>query len=1028
MSGLAGEEALTEGPALEWLVQAGWRHMHGTELAPGGRGAERRLWSDVVLVDRLRAAVARINPQLPADAVQYVCGLAMTVTSIVQIEDHRGFHELLVSGVPLSYLDDDGVEQSDRAWLVDFENPARNELLAVSQFTVVEGECNRRPDILLFVNGLPLGQIELKAPGRKGSGRDAVNQVHHYTDSIPGLYRYVEIVGVSDLMTARVGTSSTSAEHFAEWKTMATAVQGAGGRTQLRIMLEGVFAPAAFLELVRDFVLFVGDGTRTSKVMAKYNQVHAVHAAVASAAAARSGDRRGGIVWHAPGAGKSYTMVFFVNKLRRDARFANPTIVVVTDRTDLDNQLLGVFARTRLAPLCRRARRVSGGTHSLRELLKVPAGGIVFTTIQKFASVDGRPLPVLSERTNIFVVADEAHRSQYAHFAQNITKALPAATRIGFTGTPVESVDRSTRQVFGAYVSVYRMRQAQEDRATVPIYYESRPIRIAIEDRERLAEVEAILEDEETQAAARLVCDWAKLERIVGAPERLEQIADDIHGHFTARCQALPGKAMVVAYSRRIAVELTRLLRARFGHAAVDCIISAASTDERDISRFRRSKAALQRRAMEFRDPDDDLRIVVVKDMWLTGFDAPVLHTLYIDKPMRDHGLLQALARVNRVFREKQGGLVVDYIGLGEDLRASLRAYDAAELEDPAIPIAQAIAGWWGRYDVLCTLLHPAGYRRGELARAAVSELFAACVDHVLVSDRRTREFLDEHAALVRWTALAGARESVGEQREELDFLKRMAVEVRKIAAPAPLVSPAAEQAVRRFMSEGFAVGEVTKVLAVVEEECADISVLSDEFLDSLAAKTEHPNIRLRLLERLLREEVNSRARTSQARARLFGERLEDVLRRYESRQLSAAEVMLRLVELVKGLRTAGRFHAQLDLSGEEAAFYDTLAGGGGRIVADPRLAAIAKHLVKSIRADLTVDWADRGATEAKIRRAIKSLLRKYEYRPRGHARGASGRDLNHYVQLVLEQAKAFYGDFPDVEYRQLGEIHRAGA
>jgi type I restriction enzyme, R subunit len=1021
VSSLFGEDALAERPALEWLRKAGWQHVHGRQLAAGRRGSERKAGSDVVLIDRLRTAVARINPQLPADVVQRVCERVLEGTSNIQIENHRGFHELLVSGVPFSYVDEEEVEQSGPAWLVDFENPSSNDLLAVNQLTVLEGGHSRRLDILLFVNGLPLGQLELKAPGRVGSAAAAVNQVHHYTETIPSLYRYVEVVGVSDLMTARVGTSSTPDEHFAEWRTMAGAGE-VGGRTQLQIMLEGVFAPARFLELIRDFVLFVGAGARTWKVLAKYNQVHAVHAALDAAAAAMHGDRRGGIVWHAPGTGKSYTMVFLVNKLRRDARFANPTVVLVTDRTDLEDQLLGDFTATHLAPACKQAEEIAGGQLSLHELLKVPAGGIVFTTIQKFVPADGQPMPVLSERKNIFVMADEAHRSQYAGYARNITKALPAATRIGFTGTPVETADRSTRLVFGDYVSVYRMRQAQADRATVPIYYESRPIQIEIGDRERLAEVEEILEEEEPAAAAKLTCDWTRLERVLGARGRLQQLAEDIHSHFTARCEAQSGKAMVIAYSRRIAVELTHLLRARFGEEAVDCVIWATATDEREISRFRRSKGALLARAGDFRDPDHPLRIVVVKNMWLTGFDAPALHTLYLDRPMRDHGLLQAIARVNRVFADKQGGLVIDYVGLGEDLRTSLRAYDQTELEDPTVSIAEALAGLWEKYEALCALLYPAGYRRGELALATVSELLAACVGHVLASEQRTSELLDGYTVLAKLLALVGPHEAVGELRGELDFLKRIAIEVRKAATSIPRVSPEAERAIRRFMSDGLAAGKVVDAIAAANDDRPDISVLSEELIDSLAAGTEHPNIRLRLLEKLLKGEISSRARTNQAQAKLFGDRLEAVLRRYESRQLSAAEVTRRFVEIAKGMRGAARRHEQLDLSREEAAIFEVLAECAERVGVDPRLAAIAKELAEGIRAELTIDWAERKASEAKLRRTIRRILRACKYQVAlGAARGDGDRSLHSLdrcVQLVLEQAKVLYGNMPDFEDR----------
>ncbi len=1016
------EDSLVEQPAIAWLCGEGspglrWTHVHGADLAPDAPARERKLWSDVVLVDRLRAAVVRVNPQLPHEAVQLVIDRALTSSSPVLIEDHRGFHEVLLSGVPVSYLDKDGVERHDQAWLVDFENPTKNEFLAVNQFTIIAGAKNRRPDILLFVNGLPLGQLELKAPGLVHSARAAVNQVRHYTETIPDLYRYVESVGVSDLLTARVGTSSTPAEHFAEWKTMGGDERS---RSQLEVLIEGVFTPQRFLELIRDFVLFESDGARTWKVMAKYHQVHAVGAAVESVAAAIGGDRRGGLVWHTQGAGKSYTMVFFVNKLRRDPRFANPTVVAVTDRTDLDNQLAETFSRTSLASSVQQADEITGGARSLHQLLNVPAGGIVFTTIQKFAPAHGsEEMPVLSERANVIVIADEAHRSQYATFAENITLALPKATRIGFTGTPVESADRSTRLVFGDYISIYRMRQAQEDRATVPIYYESCQIPIAIADQDLLSEVEDVLETEEQEAASKLVTAWAKLEKVVGAPDRLAKLADDIYEHFTARCEALAGKAIVVAYSRRIAAELTELLREQFGSQAVECVISAQATDPPEVSRWRRSKAELQQVAKDFKDPQHELRMVVVKDMWLTGFDAPVLHTLYVDKPMRDHGLLQAIARVNRVFEDKPGGLVVDYIGIGEDLRASLRAYDDADLDDPVIPAWKAVAGLGEKYEVICALLHPAGYRQGELSLVTdPNRLFLDCYNHVLASDERVREFLDAQAALASWYALARTQPAVIELREEIGFFNRLAAEVRKITTPDAQASPAAEQAVRQFMSEGLAAGEIVDVLAVADQDRPEISVLSDEFLDSIATRTEHPNVQIRLLEKLLKGEVRSRSRTNRMQAKLFSEQIEAVLRRYELRQISSAEVVERLVEIAKSLRDARRRHEQLGLTVEEAAIYDALAGGSGDAAADPQLAAIATELVKSIRADLTVDWADRESTEAKIRTKIKRLLRKHGYKPPLTAGGGGADAVTYYTQLVLDQAKELYRYWPEVEDR----------
>ena len=1046
----AGPEGqLVELPALQRLCGdgasqpgVGWTYIHGPTLAPDTGSGERTRWSDLILQGHLHRAVQRINPRLPAAAVQRVIDEVSRTASPSVIEDHRHFHRLLVSGVPVSYRDQD-VERHAHAWLVDFEDLSRNEFAAVNQLTIIVGNHNRRPDLLLYVNGLPLGEIEAKAPGLEKPAQEAVNQIAHYTATIPSLYRFVEIVGVTDLMKAVVGTITTPAEHFAEWKTMSEdAAEQA--RPQLDLMVEGVFAPERFLELIRDFVLFETDGARTWKVMAKYHQVHAVDAAVESAARAMVSDRRGGLVWHTQGAGKSYTMVFFVNKLRHDERFANPTVVAVTDRTDLDNQLADTFTATHLAPQCEQAdeiRRTPSSpaeSKNLYELLHVPAGGIVFTTIQKFQPPKGEDdMPVLSKRSNILVVADEAHRSQYATLAENITLALPNATRIGFTGTPIEKGDRSTRLVFGDYVSIYRMRRAQEDRATVPIYYESRQIPLDIDDPDALDRVEAVLEEEEAEAARKLVTAWAKLERVVGAPDRLTTLADDLAAHYTARCEALAGKAIVVAYSRRVAADLTDLLRERLGEHAVDCVISAQATDEPSISRFRRSKPQLRELAKRFRSPEDALRVVVVKDMWLTGFDAPVLHTLYIDKPMRDHGLLQAIARVNRVFEDKPGGLVVDYIGIGEDLRSSLRAYDDADLDDPVIPAAKAVARLWEKYEVICDLLHPVGYRQGELHLVTdKGKLFLAAYNQVLETDERTQAFLDAQLGLATWYALARTQPAALELRDEVGFFNRLAAEVRKITTPEVQASKEAEQTVRQFMAEGLAAGHVIDVFGLADKDRPEISVLSDDFLDSITQRTDQENIQRKLLQKLLDDQLKARQRTNSLQAKRFSDEIEAVLRRYELRQITSAEVVERLIEIAKRLRDSAHRHEQLGLTGEESALYDALAGGVEHVKADPDLAALAHELVENIRKDLTVDWTDREATEAKVRTKIKRLLRRNrdklpKLQPVG-VRAGNGADgvggdigdggINYFTQLVLDQAKTMYRYWPDVGNRLFDE------
>ncbi|MEJ7876295.1 MAG: type I restriction endonuclease subunit R, partial [Solirubrobacterales bacterium] len=654
MPGHSKEDKYAEQPTLEWVEELGWTVVHGPDIAPGQPGAERDDYGEVILVGRLRDAIGRINPELPAEAIERVIDdVRRTDFPSDVVRDHQAFHDLLINGVPVTWTDAHGVERSKRAWLVDFRDQLKNEYWAVNQFTIIQGQKNRRPDVLFYVNGLPLGQEELKNPVDEAATPEAAcNQVAHYRDTIPELYRYVEVIGVSDLLQARVGTISTPPEHFAEWKSMDPKEDE--GRSQLEVQLRGVFEPKHFLDLIENFVIFQSDGAKTWKTMAKYHQVDAVNRAVEAAYEARTTDGRAGVVWHTQGSGKSLTMAFFTLKVRRDPRFENPTIVALTDRNDLDEQLLGTFAGIpALAPAVRQAESIE----DLRDKLNTPAGGIVHTTIQKFQAPEAE-MPILSERSNVVVLADEIQRSQYGDLAQNMAAALPNAVKIGFSGTPIEKGDRSSRLTFGDYISIYSITRAVDDGATVPIYYESRrvPIELGDEGENLLETVEAVLEREEEEAATKLVTGWSKLERVVGADARIKAVTDDIAEHFTERQRANEGKGLVVAMSRRICAEMTEALKAHFGDEAVECVMSASATDPPEISKYRKSKPELKQVADNFKDPDHPLKLVVVRDMWLTGFDVPALHTLYIDKPMRDHGLLQAIARVNRVFRDKPGG------------------------------------------------------------------------------------------------------------------------------------------------------------------------------------------------------------------------------------------------------------------------------------------------------------------------------------------------------------------------------------
>ena len=1016
------EDAYAEQPALEWLREVGWEQRHGSELIAASDAAERQRDSDVVLRATLLRAVARLNPDLPSEAVTRAVELAMTTTSPNLILDHQDFHETLLAGTPVSWIDDVRGEQSTRAKLIDWDEPERNEFTAVNQLTIVEDGHNRRPDVLLYVNGLPLGQLELKNPALDKDGPvKAVNQVQHYRSTIPGLYRYVEVIGVSDLLRARVGTVTTPAEHFAEWKTMDP--KGMEGRSQLEVLIRGVFTPAGLLDLIRNFVLFETSGAKTWKMMAKYHQVDAVNRAVeATAEAMADKTRRAGVVWHTQGAGKSYSMVFYATKLRRDKRFANPTIVCVTDTNDLDNQLSETFARqAHLARTVEQADRIQGGDKGLYELLDVPADGIVFTTIQKFGRrKEQGPIPILSTRENVVVIADEAHRSQYEDLARNLMKALPYATRIGFTGTPIESADRSTRNAFGDYISVYRMTQSQEDGATVPIYYESRQVPV-VADRDAIERIQILLDQESDEVQTELSSEFARMDAIIGAPERLDRVVDDLVAHFTDRCRTLRGKAMVVAYSRRIAAEYALRLRARLGEDAVDAVMNASATDPKPISDFRKSKRQLKDVEARYKDPDSPLRVIVVKNMWLTGFDAPAMHTLYIDKPMRDHGLLQAIARVNRVFGVKPGGLVVDYIGIGDDLRASLKAYAEGDVEDAVVPLEVAQRHLLERHEVMCDLLHGIAFRppvgatpagRATLLAAAVQEAIARFV----LDEERTRCYLDEQRQYAQWFALVSPNEPSVAQRYDHDFFAMVASGLRAASVEQQgrdgiSLSGEARQAVEQFFSEGLAGGEIVDVFEMAGDERPEISVLSDEFLDDIGSRLKRPELEIALLKKLLAGQIRARLSANRTQHKRFSDELAALLARYNQQQITGAQVIKGLVALAKRLREQSLRNEQLGLSREETAFYDALASNGQGWVDDPRLKDLAVEIVTQVRGVLAIDWTERGNVEAQVRSRIKRALRRHK----AIVPQANG-GLDDVAERIFQQARALYRRYPEVE------------
>lgn len=1011
MTNAINEDTYAERPALEWLEEAQWTLAEGRELAPGSPGAERASYKDVLLVDRLRGAIKELNSELPSSAIDSAVATVRATDSPTPIDDHQAFHRLLTAGVPVTYRDEAGVEHSIRAKLIDWQQADRNDFLAVRQVVII-GPTNKndRTDILLFVNGIPLAEIELKDP-KKANAEDAVDQVERYCREIPQLYRFVEFVLVSDLLEARVGTIITPAEHFAEWRSMDPEEEK--GRSRLEVAIRGLFEHERFLDLVRNFMLFETDGIVTSKVMAKYHQVDVVNRAIESAALAKETDGRGGVVWHSQGSGKSYSMVFFTSKLRRDPRFDTPTIVAVCDRLDLDDQLYQQFAgQKQLAETLKHADSIE----ELHGYLDIPADDIVFTTIQKFRPQQGQAaMPEISKRKNIVVIADEAHRSQYGDYASNITRALPNAVRIGFTGTPVEKSDRSTRLVFGDYISIYPMQRSIEDGATVPIYYESHRVPLEVDDPTLVDEIADLLETEDDEVQLTMISSWARLERLAGADSRLEVLADDIEKHFTERCEELPGKGLFVGMSRDICARLTDKLQARLGVDAVTCMITAGSSDKPHIAQWERSRQHRKDIEKEFKDPDSKLRFVVVRDMWLTGFDVPSLHTLYVDKPMKDHGLLQAITRVNRVFRDKPGGLVVDYIGIGEDLRKSLTEYDENIIEDAVFSLKTAVAKLREKHDVVLEVFHGLDLAgRATMTASQRATLFVQAYDRVVADDATQEHFMTECSLLMRWFQLVNPNQAALDVADDVLFFSALLSRLRGPSAFKRRSSAKVEQALKQLYSEGLAAGDVVDVYELIGEDRPEISILSDVFLEKIAGSDEYSHVKIDILKRLLNDEINVRFKANHMQAKLFDDALTQVLRQYELNQLTSAEVIQKLVEIAKKMREARRRHQALGLSVEEAAFYDAVAGSSEDWKADPEIATIARDLVKSIRADLTVDWADHEATEAAIRRKIKHLLRRYKYTPKTNGSGKP-LDRDHIADLILEQARTLYRLWPEV-------------
>jgi len=1030
-------ERTVEEDTLERLGNLGWTIAHGPDISPGGARAERNAYEEVILENRLRDALAALNPGLPETALEDAFRKLTRPEGSTLETCNKAFHHMIVSGVDVEYWNDSGAIQGARARVIDFAQPDGNDWLAANQFTVVENKCRRRPDILLFLNGLPLGLIELKNPmDEQATIRSAWQQLQTYRAELPALFACNEILVVSDGLEARIGTLTAGLEWFRPWRAISDETVADSSLPQLQVMLEGVCEPSRFLALIQHFILFEDDGSEApAKKMAGYHQFHAVQTAVAETLRAtrirgtprresasvptrhkpggKPGDRRIGVIWHTQGSGKSLTMAFFAGRIVREPAMENPTVVVLTDRNDLDDQLFGTFARCQ--SLLGRPPEQAMSRTDLRSKLAVKAGGVVFTTIQKFLPEEkGDRHPLLSDRRNIVIIADEAHRSQYDFldgFARHMRDALPEASFVGFTGTPIELQDANTRAVFGDYISVYDIQQAVEDQATVPIYYENRHADLALEEAERPGidqEFEEVTETEERERKEKLKTRWSQLEAVVGADKRIAYIARDIVDHFECREETIHGKAMIVCMSRRICISMhDALIRLRPGwhdrddsRGQIKVVMTGSASDPADWQPHIRSKPRRESLARRFRAPDDPLQIVLVRDMWLTGFDAPSLHTMYVDKPMRGHGLMQAIARVNRVFRDKPGGRIVDYLGLSRELGQAFTTYTQSGGKGKAsLDLAEAVAVMQEKHEVCCDMFH--GFDRSGWTGGTSADrlaLLPSAQDHVLGIEDGRKRYLQAAHELSKAFALVVPHEDALRIRDDVEFFQyvRLALSKRVDAEARPLDD--FDSALRQIVSNAIAPGGIIDIFSAAGLRKPDISILSEEFLSEIRNMPQR-NLAVELLQKLLKSEIRKRKAKNIVQSRSFAELLENTLLRYRNRSIGTAQVVEELIHLARDVRDANAKGKELGLTEDEHAFYDALCTNDSavEVLGDETLCEIARELAEEVRKNTTIDWKLRENVRARLRLLVKDILHIHGYPPDKQEKA---------TQTVIEQAE----------------------
>ena len=1034
--------------AIGLLQSEGYRYLYGPDIAPDGPNAQRASFEDVVLINSLRESVYKINHTLPKDVCDEAINQVLRIASPDLLANNEVFHRMLTEGIPVS-VHKDGAERGELVWLVDFENPYNNDFVAINQFTVIENGHNKRPDIVLFVNGLPLVVIELKnAADENATIQSAFRQIETYKNTIPSLFTYNSVVIISDGLESRAGSLSAGFSRMMAWKSEDGKAEASHLQSQLEVMIKGMLNPKTILDIINSFTVFEKTKTedkdtgiitiKTVKKIAAYHQYYAVNKAVESTMRASGinaefileespakyglkdvkeqpvGDHKAGVVWHTQGSGKSLSMVFYVGKIVRSLN--NPTIVVITDRNDLDDQLFGTFADCK--QLLRQTPIQADDRESLKNLLRVASGGIIFTTIQKFQPESGNVYETLTERNNVIVIADEAHRTQYGFkaktvdvrneadelvgsdikygFAKYLRDALPNATYLGFTGTPIEATDVNTPAVFGNYVDIYDIAQAVEDGATVRIFYESRLAKIELSDegRQMIEQLDEELKTEEFNDVQMAKAKWTQLEALIGSEARIKNIAKDIIAHFEQRQEVFEGKGMIVTMSRRIAAELYNAiiaLRPQWHNddltkGAIKVVMTSTSSDGTEISKHHTTKEQRRMLADRMKDPDDELKLVIVRDMWLTGFDVPCLHTLYIDKPMQGHNLMQAIARVNRVYKDKPGGLVVDYLGIASDLKKALSFYsDANGKGNPTEQQENAALLMEEKLEVVQQILEGLDYSHYFTADVSAKlSLILQAEDYILGLEDGKKRFVNEVNSLSKSFAIAIPHEKAMKIKDEVSYFQAVKARLCKFdVTSSGKTDEEIETTIRQVVDKALVSENVVDIFDAAGIKKPDISILSEEFLMELK-DMEHKNIALEVLKKLLNDEIKVRMNRNIVQGRTLMEMLEDSIRRYHNKVITAVEVIDELIGLSKHIVAQDEASKELGLSEYEYAFYSAVADNESamELMGKDKLRELAVVLTETIRNNTSIDWEIKENVRAKMRVSVKRLLRKYGYPP----------------------------------------------